>query len=57
MTKKVKVEVFQWDDWVKLVIDGNSYGEGHSITTYDLCEIFCELAGYDFEYTWLEDED
>ena len=51
------ITIHAWDDWRELFIDGKKVKFGHSIVDYDLAEILCDEAGFEFEYIWHDGEE
>ena len=55
--KKHTIKIREFDDWVKVWIDGSLHTSDHSIPIEELGQTICDLAGYEFDYEYTEGYD
>jgi len=52
--KDTKIKIREYDDWIKIWINGELVIQNHTVETYDIAKRLCDLAGFDLDYEWVD---
>ena len=53
----MKIKILEWDDWIKIYIDGKLHIDDHTVSVHEILEILSKIFIFEFEHIRYEGDD